>query len=320
VNVPDAGSNAPVTANRSAQEFKGLSVTGVIGTFEVGIAQLEQPLSEVADATLVLFLGSTIGNLEPDTRRELLQALRSRIRAGDAFLLGADSIKSESILIPAYDDPLEVTAAFNRNLLVRINRELGGMFDLDTFGHFARYNAELHRIEMNLVSSIAQRVRIPGAKIEVEFVEGESIHTENSYKFSSEMIATLAHEAGFTLKYKWTDADARDDPFLLARCLRRVLLDQKTENFVFGHQRAFKHFGGVPRAVGHRQPPFGCARTPPGRRCGFTRAISNWPVGITCNRVRAGRRAATKKAVSNVPLAFCLSPSSQAAASPPWPT
>jgi len=205
------------TAARAlATEFDELRVVGVAGSFESGIAEVAARLQRApAEATLVLFLGSTIGNLEPAERRELLRALRMILRPGDAFLLGADSVKSEAILVPAYDDVLGVTAAFNRNLLLRINRELSATFDLTMFRHFARYDAVLHSIEMHLVSEIAQSVRIPGAHIEIEFAEGESIHTESSYKFTTEMIENLARDTGFVLNQVWTDARAFFADYLL---------------------------------------------------------------------------------------------------------
>jgi dimethylhistidine N-methyltransferase len=204
------------TVSALAAEFDSLTAHGVAGTFENGIAQVAARLPpDPAEITLVLFLGSTIGNLEPDERRRLLRSVRMSLRPGDAFLLGADSVKSEAILAPAYDDSLGVTAAFNRNLLGRINRELGGTFDLATFRHLARYDSRLHRIEMHLVSLTTQLVRVPGAGIEIEFAEGESIHTESSYKFTTQMIESLAREAGFALEQVWTDSRAFFGDYLL---------------------------------------------------------------------------------------------------------
>lgn len=203
-------------ADALAAEFEALTVTGLAGTFESGIAQLESgPRDDQEEATLVLFLGSTIGNLDPQPRRDLLRTLRGALRPGDALLLGADSVKSDSILVPAYDDALGVTAAFNRNLLVRINRELGGRFDLACFRHLARYDAELQRIEMHLVSTVAQRVSVAAAGIEVNFAEGETIHTESSYKFTTKTIQSLARDTGFELSRVWTDSAALFGDYLL---------------------------------------------------------------------------------------------------------
>lgn len=155
--------------------------------------------------TLVLFLGSTLGNLEPDERTALLASIRSLLKPEDAFLLGVDLKKPEDVLIPAYDDPLGVTAAFNLNVLARINRELGGEIDLRSFRHRARYDRELGRIEMHLESLRRQTVRIPGAGIEVPFEKGETIHTESSYKFDLEQVEALAAGAGMELRRSWFD-------------------------------------------------------------------------------------------------------------------
>jgi dimethylhistidine N-methyltransferase len=156
--------------------------------------------------TVVLFLGSTIGNLDPDAANAMLRDLRSALRPGDALFLGADLRKEKSILDAAYDDALGVTAAFNLNLLQRINRELGGHFDLASFAHRAFYDESLGRIEMHLVSRRAQRVRIDALDLEIAFEDGETIHTENSYKHDDESLRSLALSAGFTVKKTWTDA------------------------------------------------------------------------------------------------------------------
>lgn len=193
------------TADTLAGEYDGLRITGIAATFEKAIGELAARLSDVEQRTLVLFLGSTIGNLEPDTQRELLRSLRRTLRPGDALLMGADLVKSEGILIPAYDDVLGVTAAFNRNVLVRINRELGGTFDVAAFRHEARYDRQRQRIEMHLVSTVRQRAAVRASGIEIELDEGESIHTENSYKFTREAIALLARDSQFRLEHEWTD-------------------------------------------------------------------------------------------------------------------
>lgn len=169
------------------------------------------------ERTLVLFLGSTLGNLNPEERRSLVEDVRSLLRPGDGFLLGVDLRKPESVLIPAYDDPLGVTAAFNLNLLVRINRELGGEFDLGSFRHRALYNREEGRIEMHLESRRAQKVPVRALEIEVPFASGETIHTESSYKFSREQIAALASETALELRRTWTDSGERFASSLLVR-------------------------------------------------------------------------------------------------------
>lgn len=165
--------------------------------------------------TLVLFVGSTLGNLEPEDRSELLRSVRALLKPGDAFLLGVDLKKPEDVLIPAYDDPLGVTAAFNLNLLARINRELGGEFDLRSFRHRARYDSALGRIEMHLESLRKQTVAIPGAGLEVRFEAGETIHTESSYKFDLGQIEALAAGAGMELRRSWFDRARRFSSNLL---------------------------------------------------------------------------------------------------------
>jgi L-histidine N-alpha-methyltransferase len=157
--------------------------------------------------TIVLFFGSSIGNLDPSESRDLLREVRTVLHPGDVLLLGADLKKSTKTLIPAYNDALGVTAAFNLNLLVRINRELDGNFDLDQFEHRAIYNEEHGRIEMHLFSRKAQTVQLRGINIEVSFERGESIHTENSYKFKVEELRELAGATGFYLKRIWFDSN-----------------------------------------------------------------------------------------------------------------
>jgi len=177
-------------------------------TYDEGLASLPASIESNTRA-LVLFLGSNIGNFDVATARDLLRAIRRALRDGDNLLLGADLIKPEADLLAAYDDPLGVTAAFNKNLLVRINRELGGQFDLGTFDHRAVWNAREHRIEMHLVSRVRQDVWIESADLRVPFAAGESIWTESSYKYTDEAIASLGTAAGFALTAQWVDEDAR---------------------------------------------------------------------------------------------------------------
>jgi L-histidine Nalpha-methyltransferase len=162
---------------------------------------------------LVLLLGSNIGNFDAPAADDFLGAIRAALAPGDALLLGADLVKPERMLQLAYDDPLGVTAAFNRNLLVRINNELGGTFDLDTFSHVAVWNAREQRVEMHLESRCAQTVRIglPGsgpAAWTVAFAEGERIWTESSYKYEPEQIREMGMRAGFTTDAQWIDPSA----------------------------------------------------------------------------------------------------------------
>jgi L-histidine Nalpha-methyltransferase len=186
-------------------EYGSLRIAAVSSDF----ARPSVPLATLSPArgrTVVLFLGSTIGNLEPEQAAAMLCDLRSALRPGDALLLGADLRKEASVLEPAYDDAIGVTAAFNLNVLARINRELGGEFALDAFAHRAFYDATLGRIEMHLVSRRVQRVRIAALDLEIAFAEGETIHTESSYKHDPSTIAAMATAGGFTVDRLWTDS------------------------------------------------------------------------------------------------------------------
>ncbi len=156
---------------------------------------------------LVLFLGSTIGNFEPAAASDFLTALRSWMKPGDGLLLGTDLVKPVDRLLAAYDDPAGVTAAFNLNLLARINRELDGDFNLRHFHHEARYHSEEQRIEMHLRSRDRQTVHIGKAGMAVEFSVGETILTEVCHKFRTDQIDGLARAAGFTLDRQWIDEE-----------------------------------------------------------------------------------------------------------------
>ena len=192
------------SARELLTDYPGLSITAICGDFRDPAALLRPFLPPSNERTIILFLGSSIGNLDPAAAGAMLANLRTALVAGDALLLGADLRKSSSILEPAYDDALGVTAAFNLNLLARINRELGGTFDLASFAHRAYYNQGEGRIEMHLVSRKAQRVAIDG--YEVAFEAGESIHTENSHKYDDASLDALAEAGGFTIERRWTDS------------------------------------------------------------------------------------------------------------------
>jgi dimethylhistidine N-methyltransferase len=156
---------------------------------------------------LVLFLGSTIGNFERRAAVSFLRELRLILQRGDSLLLGADLEKPIPQLLLAYDDPLGVTAAFNLNLLARINRELAGDFELRQFEHVVTFNAEARSIEMHLRSLRRQTVTIAGADLEVSLVEGETIWTESSRKFGPEELVSMAAESGFRCEAQWIDDD-----------------------------------------------------------------------------------------------------------------
>jgi L-histidine N-alpha-methyltransferase len=162
------------------------------------------------DHLLVLFLGSTIGNFERDAGERFLSEVRRILFPGDALLLGTDLVKPMRQLFAAYDDALGVTAAFNLNLLARINRELEANFDLTEFRHEARYNEQHQRVEMHLRSLCNQVVKIPGASCTVSFLKDETIWTESSHKYRAEDIASMSERNGFRCDSQWTD---REWPF-----------------------------------------------------------------------------------------------------------
>jgi dimethylhistidine N-methyltransferase len=164
---------------------------------------------ETQERVLALFLGSNVGNFEPEQAAELFGLLARALEPGDGLLVGYDLKKEPSVLELAYDDPTGVTAAFNKNLLGRINRELGGDFDLDAFSFFARYHEDIGAVRSYLRAERAQTVTIPAAGVRVTLAAGETIHTESSYKFSQdEMIALLAG-CGFGERRTFVDAAGR---------------------------------------------------------------------------------------------------------------
>ncbi|HWW62206.1 MAG TPA: L-histidine N(alpha)-methyltransferase [Thermoanaerobaculia bacterium] len=196
------------SAHDLLNEYPEMRITAVCADFTRPAEALSGFLAG-SQRNVVLFLGSTIGNLDPDSAVAMLRGLRGTLKSGDALFLGADLRKSPDILIPAYDDALGVTAAFDLNLLVRINRELGGHFALDAFAHRARWDDANSRIEMHLESRRTQRVRIDALALDVTFAEGETIHTESSYKYSRAALESLAAAAGFTVEQTWTDEAER---------------------------------------------------------------------------------------------------------------
>jgi L-histidine N-alpha-methyltransferase len=181
--------------------FPRLHVHPTVADYSRGVPQL----ASLSGRKLVLFIGSTIGNFEHQEALEFLQRVRESLRAGDALLLGFDRVKNHKLLHAAYNDSQGVTARFNQNVLLRINRELGGLFDVETFRHVAFWNGRKSRIEMHLESLQEQRVWVEELQRSFDFAEGETIHTENSYKFTGRTIASLLRESGFYLEKSWTD-------------------------------------------------------------------------------------------------------------------
>lgn len=164
---------------------------------------------------LVFFPGSTVGNFTPEEATGLLDRIGQAVGSGALLVVGADSTHDPAVLLPAYDDAQGVTAAFDKNLLVRINRELGADFDLGAFRHEARWNAAEQRIEMHLVSLYTQRVSLLGRSF--RFALGESLHTESSYKYGLVRFQAIAHRAGWTHRQLWMDGQARVAVHVLER-------------------------------------------------------------------------------------------------------
>ena len=189
---------------REMESVPGLDVLGIKGEYVQGIRKMHELRPSGANL-LVLFLGSTIGNFRPTEAADHLKAFRSEMDAGDHFLLSTDLVKPVEQTLPAYDDAAGVTAAFNKNLLARINNELDGDFDLSEFDHLALYNHAADRVEMHLISNSNQTVAVPGADIIVDFVEGETVWTECSHKFTLEKVRDMAGEAGFKCEHQWVD-------------------------------------------------------------------------------------------------------------------
>ena len=187
-------------ARRVDGEYPGLAVTAVVSDFEEHLG-----LPTGSGSRLVVFLGGTIGNLLPGQRAAFLASLRSRLRPGDAFLLGTDLVKDPAVLVAAYDDAAGVTAAFNKNILLVLNAGLGADFDPGAFDHVALWNAEEEWIEMRLRSLTDQVVTLPGIDLVVGFAEGEDMRTEVSAKFRRAGIAAELAAAGFAMRSWWTD-------------------------------------------------------------------------------------------------------------------
>lgn len=192
--------NGAVERLRSA--YPALAVYPVVGDFTRAI-EVPEPLA--GRPIVAFFPGSTIGNFVPEEAIALLRSVRERLGSGAHFIVGADQVKPVDTLIAAYDDAEGVTAAFNRNVLVRINRELGGDFDPQAFEHRAVWNVERERIEMHLVSRVAQQVTVAGQHF--RFAAGESIHTENSHKFTPASFARLAEAGGWRVDREWISPD-----------------------------------------------------------------------------------------------------------------
>lgn len=214
VPVDVAASTVERTARELVERYPGLAVHGVVGDF---LAHLDIVPAD-GGPRLIIFLGGTIGNLEPPAAREFLGRVAGRMRPGERLLLGVDLIKDEARLVAAYNDAAGVTAEFNRNALRVVNRLLDGDFDPAAFRHHAPWNAAKHRIEMWLVAERAMRVRLAGAGVTLDVEAGEAILTEVSTKYDETLTRDLLATAGFELE-RWFVADER--LFGLALAVRR---------------------------------------------------------------------------------------------------
>jgi dimethylhistidine N-methyltransferase len=194
---------------REVRALGAVQVTGLEMSYAAGLEEAARRRAP-GERLLVLFLGSTIGNLARHEIGDWFLEMRGRLREGDGLLVGADLVKPAECLIAAYDDPAGVTAAFNLNVLSRVNRELGANFDLRRFRHEARWNAPARRIEMHLRSLGRQHVEVPAAGLSFVLEDEETIWTESSHKFLPGELKMLADRAGFGCAGEWTD---REWPF-----------------------------------------------------------------------------------------------------------
>jgi L-histidine Nalpha-methyltransferase len=208
VHLIDVSSQALEQTEQRLTGLRHFSVVGHQSTYEVGLRRAAAARTDDGPM-LVLLLGSNIGNFDAPAALDFLRRIRLALQPGDLMLLGADLVKPERELQLAYADPLGVTAAFNKNLLVRINHELEANFNLAAFDHLAVWNGAEQRIEMHLVSRAAQTVAIRAAGITVAFERGERIWTESSYKYEPNQIERMAVETSFAIRDQWIDTDAR---------------------------------------------------------------------------------------------------------------
>jgi dimethylhistidine N-methyltransferase len=187
--------------DRIKDECPDITVLPVVVDFSDGFHFLR----EIPGRKLVLYLGSSIGNFEWNDAIAMLRRVREQLSAGDALLLGTDMVKPAEILVPAYDDAQGVTAQFDKNILVRLNRELNANFDVASFRHIAEWVPARSRMEIFLESTRPQKVTLPMAGLTIQFRAGERIHTENSHKYTIEMVERMLCVSGFNLEKTWFD-------------------------------------------------------------------------------------------------------------------
>lgn len=211
VPIDVSGSALRSAAQQLRRRLPGLEVTPRVADYT-----RELLLGSAPEPRLILYIGSSIGNFEPMQAAALLMRVRRAMRPEDRMLLGVDLAKSASVLLPAYDDAQGVTAAFNKNILAHINRALGGDFRGDRFTHAARWNREESRIEIYLESRARQQVWLSALSRGFHFEAGETIHTENSYKYTPAMLSGLFNTSGLVAAGCWTDRRHWFDLHLLA--------------------------------------------------------------------------------------------------------
>jgi L-histidine Nalpha-methyltransferase len=191
---------------RELGDIERISIVGFERDYLAGLSEVSANRKD-GESLFVLFLGSTIGNFARLAATRFLKSIRGMLKPGDSLLLGMDLLKPLDVLIPAYDDPIGVTAAFNLNLLARINRELDADFPIDAFEHIALFNPEARSIEMHLRATRPVTAHIRGAGFEVKFREGETIWTESSHKYDAGEVIPLADDAGFDCAHQWLDRE-----------------------------------------------------------------------------------------------------------------
>ena len=208
IDLVDVSASALRDATRRLQENRTVHIVTHEAAYEDGLRALATHTVDQG-RTMVLFLGSNIGNFDPPGATMFLQRIRESLADGDALLVSADLVKPERQVLLAYDDPLGVTAAFNKNLLLHVNDALGAAFDVTAFDHRATWNAPASRVEMHLVSRIEQHVDIPLAGVSVRLRRGEAIWTESSYKYTPAAFDQLLDGAGLSPRARWLDQDGQ---------------------------------------------------------------------------------------------------------------
>ena len=201
VGLDISGEHLMASCDELARDYPGLHIGAICADFTTGLSLDHLPLPE--GLRILFFPGSTIGNFEPEAAREVLAGFRKGMREDDAILIGVDRVKSAQTLEAAYDDAQGVTAAFNMNLIARINAELDGTLDPALLKHISVWNAGKSRIEMHLEAREAQQFQVAGRSFEL--AKGERLHTENSHKFTPESFQALAGSAGFEVLESWSD-------------------------------------------------------------------------------------------------------------------